>query len=301
MNTDVTLPYEWWGEKVATSISFENLTLQGTGNNQNLDPYQSFFEELNFTVKNCVIVGLKIHDYANVPGTITIQDNVFNGSNLTGGSYAIHIQGYNESNADASKSKNINISGNTISGYPRGINIDQKTAVATINNNTIMNLKGVTENGNTYGSAVQITQGSNISVTGNTIDVSVGNAIHFHNVMANNQRDCLTISNKNIKAPYLLWNVENLDQSKITSSGNTLDIANPGKAMTKIAEVESTTVINGTIVEHPTTIVIITPSEDTPKTDDQKNPSTGANDMVAAAVAIMAVSALGMAVLTRKK
>ena len=53
--------------------------------------------------------------------------------------------------------------------------------------------------------------------------------------------------------------------------------------------------------EGPSTIVIITPTEDTPKTDDQKNPSTGANDMVAAAVALMAVSALGMAVLTRKK
>ena len=54
--------------------------------------------------------------------------------------------------------------------------------------------------------------------------------------------------------------------------------------------------------EGPSTIVIITPSEDTtPKTDDQKNPATGANDMVTAAVALMAVSALGMAVLTRKK
>ena len=51
----------------------------------------------------------------------------------------------------------------------------------------------------------------------------------------------------------------------------------------------------------PSTIVIITPSADTPKTDNQKNPSTGANDVVAAAVALMAVSALGMAVLTRKK
>ena len=51
----------------------------------------------------------------------------------------------------------------------------------------------------------------------------------------------------------------------------------------------------------PSTIVIITPSADTPKTDNQKNPSTGANDMVAAAAALMAVSALGMAVLSRKK
>ena len=50
------------------------------------------------------------------------------------------------------------------------------------------------------------------------------------------------------------------------------------------------------------TIVIIPDrTEDTPKTEDQKNPSTGANDVVAAAVALMAVSALGMAVLSRKK
>ena len=58
----------------------------------------------------------------------------------------------------------------------------------------------------------------------------------------------------------------------------------------------------GTVRPSSGTIVITTPSEDTtPKTEDQKNPSTGANDVVAAAVALMAVSALGMAVLSRKK
>ena len=53
--------------------------------------------------------------------------------------------------------------------------------------------------------------------------------------------------------------------------------------------------------ENASTIVIITPAEDTPKTEPEKNPATGANDVVAAAVALMAVSALGMAVLARKK
>ena len=58
----------------------------------------------------------------------------------------------------------------------------------------------------------------------------------------------------------------------------------------------------GTVLPSSGTIVIVPDrTEDTPKTDDQKNPSTGANDVVAAAVALMAVSALGMAVLTRKK
>ena len=64
---------------------------------------------------------------------------------------------------------------------------------------------------------------------------------------------------------------------------------------------------NGAVVDKgatpPTggTIVITTPAEDTPKTDDQKNPATGANDMVAAAAALMAVAALGMSILSRKK
>ena len=55
------------------------------------------------------------------------------------------------------------------------------------------------------------------------------------------------------------------------------------------------------IPEPSAPIVIITPTEDTPKTEPEKNPTTGANDMVAAAAALMAVSALGMAVLSRKK
>ena len=58
----------------------------------------------------------------------------------------------------------------------------------------------------------------------------------------------------------------------------------------------------GTVLPSSGSIVIIPDrTEDTPKTDNQKNPSTGANDVVAAAAALMAVSALGMAVLTRKK
>ena len=58
----------------------------------------------------------------------------------------------------------------------------------------------------------------------------------------------------------------------------------------------------GTVPPSSGTIVITTPSEDTtPKTEDQKNPATGANDVVAVAAALMAVSALGAVVLTRKK
>ena len=52
--------------------------------------------------------------------------------------------------------------------------------------------------------------------------------------------------------------------------------------------------------EGPTTIVIINPTQDTPKTDDQKNPATGANDLVAVAVAAAALALAGSAIILRK-
>ena len=52
--------------------------------------------------------------------------------------------------------------------------------------------------------------------------------------------------------------------------------------------------------EGSTTIVIISPTQDTPKTDDQKNPATGANDLVAVAVAAAALALAGSAIILRK-
>lgn len=52
--------------------------------------------------------------------------------------------------------------------------------------------------------------------------------------------------------------------------------------------------------EGPTTIVIVSPTQDTPKTDDQKNPTTGANDLVAVAVAAAALALAGSAIILRK-
>ena len=287
VNSNITLPYEWWSEKTTTSISFENLTITGSAPN-GLRPTQDYFEGINFKVNNCKLEGIKIYHYNNVKGNITFTNNIFDGTGTTD-AYAVHLQG------SATEPLTINISNNIISNYARGINIDQKTAEATIKDNTIKDLCGITKEGNTYGSAIQLTQGTSITVTDNTISTENVNALHFYKGL---EAD-VTISNNNIKAPYLLWNEANLDQSKITSSGNTLDIANRDKAMTKTGAIDSTTTINGTVVEHP--IVIITPTEDAPKTEPEKNPTTGANDMVAAAVALMAVSALGAAVLTRKK
>ena len=48
-------------------------------------------------------------------------------------------------------------------------------------------------------------------------------------------------------------------------------------------------------------IIIYTPTEDTSKANDQKNPSTGANDLVGVAAAMAVVSLLGAAAVIRKK
>ncbi len=48
-------------------------------------------------------------------------------------------------------------------------------------------------------------------------------------------------------------------------------------------------------------IIIYTPTEDTPKANDQKNPGTGANDFVGVAAAMVVVSLLGAAAVIRKK
>lgn len=60
---------------------------------------------------------------------------------------------------------------------------------------------------------------------------------------------------------------------------------------------------NGTVVDKTITIIVpgdTTPAE-TPKTEEQKNPSTGANDFVGLAAAAAVVALLGSAVVLRKK
>ena len=92
-------------------------------------------------------------------------------------------------------------------------------------------------------------------------------------------------------------------------NGTDVNLTVKGGVTVKNGMDEVTVAVNGKTLEvgqeytAPTVIVIsgdTTPTE-TPKTEDQKNPATGANDMVAAAAALMAVAALGMSILSRKK
>ena len=233
----------------------------------------------------------QLYTYHNDPATTRIE-NITNNTFINDGTtdYAYMHQG----SQFRGTTNTVNFKNNTVTGYTRGINLQSNKTDFVVDNNTITSTNSESNRG-----AVQLTDAKTCAVTNNTIDVNGGNAIFFHEA-ATNMNASYTINNNKIKAPYLIYNNTALTENNIQSQGNTLDIANPGKAMTKeTGAIDSTTTINGTVVEHP--IVIITPTEDTPKTEPEKNPTTGANDMVAAAAALMAVSALGMAVLSHKK
>ncbi len=58
---------------------------------------------------------------------------------------------------------------------------------------------------------------------------------------------------------------------------------------------------DGTVVSKTITIIVPSESGTTTPAEETKNPSTGANDFVGAAVAVMVISAVGIAALSRKK
>ncbi len=92
-------------------------------------------------------------------------------------------------------------------------------------------------------------------------------------------------------------------------NGTDVNLTVKGGVTVKNGMDEGTVTVNGKTLEvdkeytAPTVIIIsgdTTPTE-TPKTEDQKNPSTGANDFVGLAAAAAVVALLGSAVVLRKK
>lgn len=260
------------------NVVYENITF--------VDTVRIDSNPANLTFTNCKFeAGLRVPhsvDGANV----TVENCTFTGNESSG--YAIFVQGTMAS---------MKINGNTISTCQRGINVQAgNNAVVTIDGNTIKNVTGKNDKGNTYGAAIQMTSAKSFTITNNTISDVAVNAFHIYESCA---AESITIKDNYIAADYLIWNDANLSQEKIISAGNTLDIKYPGKAMTKeTGVIESSTTINGTMVEHP--IIIYPPTDDTSNTTTG-NPTTGANDFVGIAAAAAVMALLGSAVILRKK
>ena len=141
----------------------------------------------------------------------------------------------------------------------------------------------------------------NITVTGNTFknmsNAEKGTILRMGDVGAG---AVLTIKNNTATEGITLAN--SVKVNSLADSGITYDISgnNWGENL-KFSEAFKNIVDEP--IPKPSTPIVIVPDRtgDTPKTEPEKNPTTGANDMVAAAAALMAVSVLGMAVLSRKK
>ena len=297
VNSDITLPYEWWGEKVTTSISFENLTITGSAPN-GLYPYQNFFEGISFRVNNCTLKGIKIYNCSNVGGSYSITNSTLDGTGAPGNAYAIHLQG------NETAPLTITISGNEISGYDCGVNIDQKTAQATVSENKI----SIKDAGR---SCIQLTQLKTTTVSGNTMNLTGGNAITLHENLLNlAAAPKITISGNDITGNgYLIYEAakaDSADKLVLNMSGNTIsDTVDTTKGIKGTTVSDNSTIVNDAVREGIT--VLQTPPHYYyhPTTDTKADETKGSPKTFDAGVGIYAVTAVlsvtGMAWVGKKR
>lgn len=118
--------------------------------------------------------------------------------------------------------------GNTVEGYSRGINLQSNKTDFVLRGNTLTSTNSMPDRG-----ALQLTDAKTFVVEDNTISVSGGNAFWFHDA-AQNTGVTYAIRNNRITAPYLANDDTSFGAgAKISSSGNTLNIAYPGMCMEK--------------------------------------------------------------------
>ena len=260
----------WIGQKWS-NITFKGLTFTGGVNIEAYGNKDTLIDNVKFDNCKFSITDNPSETYCirlNVDGNIAQANNlVVNKCEFTNGNTAVLTDGM----------PNVTVTDSTFSGLARH-------AI-----NPMMNYLPKAPG---YGE---------ITVTGNTFknmsNAEKGTILRMGEVGAG---AVLTIKNNTATEGITLAN--SVKVNSLADSGITYDISgnNWGENL-KFSE-EFKNIVDEPIPKPSTPIVIVPDrTEDTPKTDDQKNPTTGANDMVAAAVALMAVSALGMAVLSRKK
>ena len=262
-NTSYYINQKW------NNITFEGLTFTG---GVNIEAYQGNTLINNVKFDNCKfsITDNPSETYCirlNVDGNIAQANNlVVNKCEFTNGNTAVLTDGM----------PNVTVTDSTFSGLARH-------AI-----NPMMNYLPKAPG---YGE---------ITVTGNTFknmsNAEKGTILRMGEVGAG---AVLTIKNNTATEGITLAN--SVKVNSLADSGITYDISgnNWGENL-KFSEAFKN-IVDEPIPEPSTPIVIVPSTEETPKTDDQKNPATGANDMVAAAAALMAVAALGMSILSRKK
>ena len=218
VNGSFALPYNWWNvaDSANTALKCKNITFNGIKYMPSAT-YQCTLYPTTYEFDGCTFNG-NLYSYQNFDVDMTIKNCTFNAPANT--QYAFMAQG---------AGGKITLDNNIFNNYTRGINLERATADFVITNNTIVSTVSEPDRG-----AIQLTDGKSFVVTGNKVDVNAGNAFWFHNA-AKNSNVTYTISNNDIKAPYIGYSgVTAFDvNTKITSSGNKFNSTDTTKCMKK--------------------------------------------------------------------
>ncbi len=228
VNGTFALPYNWWNvaDSANTTLKCKNIIFNGIKYMPSAT-YQCTLYPTTYEFDGCTFNG-NLYSYQNFDVDMTIKNCTFNAPANT--QYAFMSQGAGGT---------ITLDNNTFNNYTRGINLQRAAADFVVTNNTIQSTCSEADRG-----AIQLTDGKSFVVTGNTVDVNAGNAFWFHDA-AKNEDVTYTISNNDIKAPYIGYYGTSFDvNTKITSSGNKFNSTDVTKCMKKGATVAEATNLN---------------------------------------------------------
>ena len=217
-NGTFALPYNWWGDTVDNiKITFKGITFKGIKSIPGT--WATPEQETPYTFENCTFNG-NVYGYHDYNINLTIKDCTFNAPANT--KYALMLQ------SDRGITGKVTVDGCNFNGYTRGVNFQRPNTEFVFTNNTIRSTVSESDRG-----AIQLTDGKSFVVTGNKVDVNAGNAFWFHDA-ATNDNVTYTISNNDIKAPYIGYYGTSFDvNTKITSSGNKFNSTDTTKCMMK--------------------------------------------------------------------
>ena len=217
VNGTFALPYNWWNVGDNTALKCKGIIFNGIQSMPGAT-YTNGSEPAVYEFDDCTFNG-NLYSYQNYDVNMTIKNCKFNAPADT--QYAFMSQG---------NGGTITLDNNIFKNYTRGINLQRPTTDFAFTNNTIVSTVSEPDR-----QAIQLTDGKSFVVNNNKIDVNAGNAFCFHSA-ATNTNVTYTISNNDIKAPYIGYYATSFNvNEKITSSGNKFNNTDTTKCMKKEA------------------------------------------------------------------
>ena len=197
-------------------------------------------DSASMVIRNCTFHGL-LYLYSNFLNNgkmeYTVEDCTFIGTESRQ-SYAIFLQNTNATadlNYGPSK---LTLSGNTISGYERGINLHNASTEVLVENNDISTAPGY--------SAVQITACKAAEIKGNKIHLDNSNVLTLHELLAGYDDVEVTVSNNVIDGNgYLIYDDVAANGGALTYDNFTLTLGSGNAANTVTGTLDTTKGVKG--------------------------------------------------------